>query len=140
MHLIRLRPVLRIRITLIQIRITLMRIRLRILPFTMIRIRILSFPDLDPDPLRLPPIHFDVDPDPAFHFDADQDPAFHIDADPDPASKMMRIRIRNTGYGHNKTVRQQPKLLILFVNRGALSRGSEKKSLYSPVFRRTFTI
>jgi hypothetical protein len=53
---------------------------------------------------ELPQIqNFDyLDSDPAFNLDADPDLNFHSDADPDPAgsgsaSKMMRIRLRNTG-------------------------------------------
>jgi hypothetical protein len=40
-------------------------------------------------------IYADPDPDLGFDFDGNTD--FHSSADPDPASKIMRIRIHNTG-------------------------------------------
>ncbi len=103
-----MKPVLRIRISLMRMRIriflvTLMRIRIRILPFSLMRIRN-PYPDsrfqVKAQNLEkvLKQAHIpyilachlqidadpDPDPDPAYHFDVDPDSAYHFDANPDP--------------------------------------------------------
>ncbi len=53
-------------------------------------------PDTTNEPLRLSLFHFDADPDPYFHFDPDRIQLSSLMLIQVP--KMMRIRIRNTGY------------------------------------------